>query len=477
MSELKRKALRGAVWNTIQSLSNKGISFLFLILISRLLQPDDYGMIGMLAIFIVLSDAFIDCGFGQALIRKQNRTILDESTVFYFNIVASIACYLCLFFISPLVALFYNMPELGILLRVLGLKLTISALATIQMLRCSIDLDFKTPAIVNVLSNMLSGSIALYMAYNGYGVWALVFQQVGRSLFTTLLFFVLCRWTPIWGFSWSTFREMFSFGSKLLGQRLLNAFYANVSTIFIGKAYSATDLGLYSKANELDGYPSGTIYGVINTVSYPLLCKCQEDRSKLTSIYGKLLRVLAFGVCPLMTFIFFFAKPIIVTVMGEQWIGAGIYLMLLTYPHMFVPFVCVNQNLLQVTGRTDLILRLEVISKIIGVIMLAISLPIGIDVMCYCGIITGILCFFLNTAYTTRYIDLTLIQQSKEILKPLCLSVGLCLAISLALMTIESYMAKLLIAMTLFASSYLIISFATKFQPLLDCIDLIKNRK
>lgn len=477
MGELKKKALHGAIWNTIQSLSNKGLSFLFLILMTRLLTPEDYGMVGMLAVFMVIADAFIDCGFGQAIVRKLNRTVLDESTVFYFNIVASTCCYLLLFAIAPIVADFYQMPDLCPLLRVLGLRLIIGAFATIHVLKYSIGLNFKTPSFVNISANLLSGVFGLWMAYTGYGVWALAGQQVSRQLFLAIIYNVVSRWRPIWGFSWETFREMFSFGSKLLGQRLLNAIYSNISVIFIGKAYSAVDLGLYSKGNEMADYPSGTAYGVINTVSYPLLCQLQNDRDRLTLAYRKLVRVVAFVVCPIMTFIFFFATPLMVSVLGEQWEKSGWYLMLLCYPYMFIPLLCLNQTLLQVVGRTDLILRLEIISKMLGVTMLSICLPISIDAMCFGAIINTVLCYFLNTYYTSRFIDLTLRQQFGDLVRSLLYSALIGGIAYMSTMGIDNLWFKIIIGLSVGCVLYVGIAAICRMREFGECIDLIKNRK
>lgn len=476
MDGLKQRAIKGVTWNAIQSLTNKSISFLFLIFMARLLLPADYGMVGMLAVFIALADAFVNCGFGQAIIRKQDRTQTDESTVYYFSITASLICYAIIYIIAPFVGDFYNMPELSPLLRFLGLKIVISSLSSMHVLRYSIELNFKKPSIVKVCSNILSGIIGLYLAFSGYGVWALAIQQVLMALFSTILYIIISNWQPIWVFSWSSFREMFSFGSRLLGANLLNILYANMSAIFIGKAYSSADLGLYSKGQEMASYPSDILYGIVSAVSYPLLCTMQTDKNKMSMSYRQIIKIISFIIFPVMTIVCVLSQPIIITLFGEKWASSYIYLALLCYPYMLVPICTANFSILQVVGRSDLVLKLEIITKMMGGIMLIITLPISVTAMCWGTIVNVTLCVCINTYYTSRFVNVTQKQQLFDLIKPFISCIAIGAIIYVVTLIIDNNLIKLVIGVPLGLILYAGWSALIGSPEFKMCLDVVKQR-
>lgn len=476
MGDLRNKTLKGFMWKTIQSLASTGLSFFFMIFMTRLLSPNDYGLIGMLSVFIVLSQAFIDCGFGQALVRKQNRTILDESTVFYFNIAASTFCYFLLFLAAPLIASFYDMPILCGILRLQGISLIISAFSSIQVLICSINIDFKTPTYVGLIASTISGISGIVIAYLGYGVWSLVWQQIILALITTIVYFIFSPWRPVWGFSRETFKEMFSFGSKLLGARLINIFYNKLAPIVIGKRYSAADLGLFSKAEQLASFPCNMLMGIIQGVSYPVLCKLQDDRESLCTAYARLIRVTSFLLFPLMVFLSFYGKQVMVSLFGVQWGDAGIYMTLLCIPWMVVPIQCLNLNLLQVVGRSDLLLKLEIIGKVIGFTVLIVALPISVLAVCVGYIITTYICFFVNTYYTSKFINYSLFRQLRDVFRPLFLSaivVGSSLYIS---SLVENSFFQLIFGFITSFVLYILLSYLLKMKELSFVLSILKEK-
>lgn len=477
MAGIKQKVFSGLTWNAIQGIANKGISFLFLIVMARLLVPSDYGTIGLLAVFIAIADAFINCGFGQALVRKQDRTALDESTVFYFNIVASCICYLGIFLLSPWVADFYNMPILCGLLRFLALRIIISSLSAVQTLKYTILLEFKTPTIIKIVSNVVSGIIGIVFAYFDYGAWALAIQQVLFSVFSTLLYWMVSKWRPIWGFSWPSFKYMFSFGSKILGANLLNIFYANLSAIFIGKVYSSSDLGLYSKGQEMASYPSDILYGILSAVSYPLLCTLQSDKQQLTMVYRKIIRLSSFVIFPVMALVCALSSSIILLLFGEKWCESAIYLSLLCYPFMIVPICGANFSLLQVVGRSDLVLKLEVITKIIGTITLLITLPISIKAMCYGVIINVSVALLIDTYYTSRFVDLTYFRQLLDVLKPMLISFTAGFIVYSLNWFELTPLTRIIIGIPFGATLYFLFNFILGKKDLVDIIRFVKSRK
>lgn len=476
MGDLKDKTRKGFAWKTIHTFATTGIQFFFMIFMTRLLSPSDYGMIGMLAVFIAFANAFVECGFGQALIRRQNRTSLDESTVFYFNIAASIICYFFLFCCSPLISRFYNMPVLSDILRMTGLTLVICSTYSVQSLLFSIKLDFKTQAAVNLTSVFVSGLVGLYLAYSGFGVWSLVWQQLLAAGINAIFYWVVSSWRPIWGFSVIAFKEMFSFGSKLLGSRLLNIVYANISTIFIGKYYTAADLGLYSKGNSIASFPSSTMFSVVSTVTYPTLCKLQSDRESLITVYRKFVRNSAYILFPIMTILAVVAVPLMRLLFGNSWTESGIYMSLACYPLMIVPTQCLNFNLLQVIGRSDLVLRLEIITKIMGVTMLAITLPISIYAMCYGTIINTTLCLILNIWYISKNFKIPIKDQFYDIIKSMMLSLLTGVVSFFAVMLIDADLLKIITGGFVGAFFYLFFSVVFRFKEIYELKDFIRKK-
>lgn len=476
MGELKSKTLHGMLWNGAQRFSATGIQFLFMIFMTRLLLPSDYGIVGMLAVFMEISSAFIDCGFGQAIIRKQNRTKIDESTVFYFNVIASVACWLILFAAAPFVADFYKMPELSSILRVLSFTLVISSLSSMHVLDYMIKLDFKTQSIVNVLCSVFSGIGGLVLAYNGFGVWALVWQRILSALFITVAYWIISSWHPIWAFSYTSFREMFGFGSKLLGSRLLNTVYANIAPIFIGRYYTSADLGLYSKAQQMISFPNNSVFSVVDTVSYPVLCQVQSDRTQLTLAYRKFQRLGAYLMFPVMVLLTVLSRPLIISLFGQKWEETAFYMVLLCLPWMLVPIQCNNLNLLKVVGKSNLIFRLEIIGKVLGLLMLLVTLPISIYAMCYGTIIVTSICFFVNAYYTSRFIDLSVFGQIKDLFNSLALSLLSGVGAYITAYFIQLDVMKVILGGIVGVLIYFGLSYLIKIREFTELLDFVRNQ-
>ena len=476
MSELKTKTVNSAIWIFVQRVASRGISFFFMIFMTRLLLPSDYGMVGMLAVFLTIAQTIIDCGFGQALIRKQNRTAIDESTVFYSNILASIFCYLVLFIIAPFVGDFYQMPELCNILRVMSLSFVISSLSSIQVLIYTIQLDFKTQSIINVLSGILAGVFGLYLAYKGYGVWALVWQVIMSSFFITLFYWIVSKWHPVMAFSKESFKELFSFGSKILGAQLLNNIYANISPIFIGKAYSSSDLGLYTKGSQMIYFPVSMLVGVFESVTYPVLCKLQNSEEQMRDCFLRFIKIAAFILFPIMVLLGVLSKPLVLSLFGEKWSETANYMMLLCYPCAVVPIQVMNLNILKVVGQSDYVLRIEVIGKILGVLMLIIALPISIYAICYGTIIVATISLFLNTFFTSKFIKLSALSQLKVLFPSFILSIIVGAIVYLMIVFINSSWTQLLLGGVLGLSMYIGIAYLLQMTELKEFFSLLLKK-
>lgn len=473
---LKKKTVNGVIWSAIDRFSTQGIQFVFSILIARLLMPSDYGVIAMLGIFLAVSNTFVDSGFGAALVQKANRTETDFSTVFYFNIVVAIIFYALLWLASPYIASFYNIPMLKDVTRVVALTLVFSALGGIQNAKLSIAINFKTRAIISLISALSTGCLGLYLAYSGYGAWALVFQMVFSSLLNTILLWCFVRWMPSLVFSWQSFRQLFSFGSKLLASALLDTIYNNVYTLVIGKVYSSSSLGLYSRASGLAQYPSSNITGVLQSVTFPVLCSIQNDEERLADAYKRFIRMSAFVVFPLMIGLASVAEPFIRVVLTDKWEGAIYLLQIVCFSMMWYPIHAINLNILQVKGRSDYFLKLEIIKKIQGVCILCITVPISIVAMCYGSIVSSLLSLVWNTYYTKRLIGYGFLSQIKDLLPIIIHSLLMGGIVLLVTHFIEVMWIKLFAGILAGGIYYILGAYIMHFDELKEVLAIIKRK-
>ena len=473
---LKSKTVKGVVWSSIERFSTQGVQFLIMIIMARLLTPKDYGLIGMLAIFLAVAQSLIDSGFSQALIRKQDRTDVDNSTVFYFNIVVSSALYLILFIAAPFVADFYNQPELTSVMRVVCLGVILNSLAVVQRALLTVRIDFKTQAKASLSAAVISGCIGIVLAYCGFGVWSLVVQQLLNLSVNTLLLWIFSKWRPIAVFSWKSFHELFAFGSKMLASGLLDTLYRNIYPIVIGKLFSASSLGHYTRAHQFSEFPSSNVTGIIQRVTYPILCGIQDETERLEAVYRKFLKLSAFIIFPLMIGMSAVARPFIDIVLGKQWGFCGQLLQIICFAMMWYPIHAINLNLLQVKGRSDLFLRLEIIKKILGITVLCITAPFGLVVMCYGQIFNSIVALVINTYYTGKLINVGFIRQMKDLLPTILLSLTMFGAILLVNDFIEANIYRLVIGVLVGVIVYASGSYIFKFKELQTLFSLIRRK-
>ena len=474
---LRHKALRGTVWSFAERFTAQGIHFLVMIVIARLLSPKEFGLIGMLTIFFAVAQSLIDSGFSQALIRKQNRTDTDKNTVFYFNIVISVILYLFFFLISPWVASFYQEPNLSEIMRVICLVVVIDSFAVVQRANYVVAIDFKTQTKATLIAAVISGIIGIYLAYQGFGVWALVFQRISNSIVTVAVLWSFSKWYPKFIYSWNSFKELFGFGSKLMISGLLDTLYRNIYQLVIGKAFSAESLGYYTNAHRFSDFPSSNLATVLQRVTYPILCTIQDDDERLALIYRKFLKLSAFVIFPLMCGLASVSYPLIDLVLGSTWHYTAILIIPLCFQMMWYPIHSINLNLLQVKGRSDLFLRLEIIKKLIGVTILFCCLPFGLLVMCYSGIFSSILCLVINTYYTGKLINVGFFMQMKDISATLFLSLTMFGLVFCGISVFKSDIIKLLVGIIGGGFFYMAVSLMLKMKELTFIKELIKNER
>ncbi len=453
---LKQKTKKGLVWSMIERFATQGVQFLFGIILARLLSPDDYGIIAMPLVFLAIAQCIIDSGFSTALIRKPELTEDDLSTAFYFNIGIGILCYAVLFFSSPLIADFYHTPILSSLLKVTALAVLFNPLCAVQQAILTRKIDFKTQAIVSLSGAVVSGIVGLYMAYNGLGVWSLVFQQVGGYVMRTILLWVLGKWKPKRLWSWESFRYLWGFGSKMLGSGLLDTIYNNIYPIVIGKYFSAQDLGNYTRAQQFSSLPSSNVTGVLQRVTFPVLSSIQNEDERLAKNYRKILKLSAFLVFPMMLMLSAIANPLVRILLTDKWIGCVILLQIVCFQMMWYPIHAINLNLLTVKGRSDLFFRLEIFKKIMGVCIMFITIPHGIIWMVSGGIVSSMLSLIINTYYTGKLINVGYFKQMGDLLPIFGVSFMMWLIVHAILYLSSNLYCQLVLGISLGAIVYLI---------------------
>ncbi len=412
---LKEKSISGFVWSFVDNIGNHGVQFVIGIILARILTPEDYGLVGMITVFVAVSQSFIDAGFTQALIRKNDAKQKDYSTIFYFNIVVGFFIYILLFLVSPLISSFFNEPQLTDLVKVLGITVIINAIAIVQRARLTKDINFKLQSKISISSNISSGAIGIGLALAGYGVWSLVWRSLLNNFFQTVLLWIFNKWKPTWEFSKSSFKELFNFGYKLLLSGLLDRVYKNIYYLVIGKYFSAADLGFYTRADQFKNLFASNLNSTIQRVSFPVLAKIQDNNERLKAAYKKLLKITVFLSGFLMLSLAGVAETLILVLLGEKWAGSIEYLQLLCLVGVFYPLHALNLNILNVKGRSDLFLKLDFIKKSIAIPIIMIGIYFGIKAMIIAMIGNSIISYFLNSQYSGKLISYPSIEQLRDV--------------------------------------------------------------
>lgn len=370
----------------------------------------------MITIFIAVSQSFVDSGFQQALIRKKDADNTDFSTVFYFNLAVGVFFYLVLFLSSGLISRFYEEDQLTGIIRVFGLVIVINSIALIQRVRLSKSINFKLQTKISIASSVISGSVGIYMAYNGFGVWSLVWRTLINQFLQAILLWIFSKWSPVLKFSSGSLKQMFSFGSRLLISGLLDTIYKNINLLVIGKFFSAADLGFYSRADQFQKLPSANITSTVQRVSYPILAQVQDEPARLREAYRKIIKSTMFISFSALIAMAAIAKPMVIVLIGEKWLPSVLFLQMLCFAGMLYPLHAINLNMLNVKGRSDLFLRLEIIKKLLAVPVIIIGILFGIKVMIAGMILNSFLSYFINSYYSGRLINYPLKEQVIDIL-------------------------------------------------------------
>ncbi|GAB4191688.1 MAG: lipopolysaccharide biosynthesis protein [Calditrichia bacterium] len=413
---LQDKVISGLFWSFVENIANQGVTFIVGLILARILTPFEFGLIGMVMVVIAIAQTLLDAGFSQALIRKKDCSVEDYSTVFYFNLGISIIIYLTLYFSAEVLAEFFNQPELAVIIKVMGLAVIINAFDMIQKTILTRNLNFRLLTKISLISSIISGMVAIIMAMAGYGVWSLVFRSLIFFFLFALLLWIWNGWRPSLIFSIKSFKELFSFGSKLLASGLIDSIYKNIYALIIGKYFSAIELGYYTRSNQFKNIASQNITAVIQRVSYPALATLQDDNERLTQAYRKLVKSTMFIAFTLMLLMGAMAKSMILALIGEKWLQSVVYLQLIIWVGMFHPLHAINLNILNVKGRSDIFLILEVIKKSLAFPVIIIGVYYGIKVLLMGMIVHTIFAYFLNSYWSGKLIDYSSVKQLWDII-------------------------------------------------------------
>lgn len=475
MDELRKKTVTGSFWTLLERFGYLGIQFISNLVLARLLMPSDFGTIGILIIFTTLSYVLIDSGLSSALIQKKEISEEDKSTVFFTNLALAVLVYIVLFFTAPIIAIYFHNPEIKNLLRVIELIVVIDAFSAIQSTMLSREMNFKALSIYKIISIVIAVTVSIILAYTGMGVWALVVQYILFSVCRALLLWLRTNWRPGFVFSKLSFKALFGYGSKLLLSRFIAELYNQFQSILIGRNFTAKDLGYYTQARQLEQIPVESLSRVVNNVSFPAYSKLQDDRSQLKNMVRQNLLILVFVNTPLMFYLSTVAKPLIVFLYSDKWIDSIPYFQFLClgFGLLLIVHDC-SLTALKAVGRTDYVLKLEIIKKILGVILLLTGMHFfGIWGIMYALAVNSFIELFLNGYCLKKEINYSPWNQIKDLLPPVILSLIASFATYMFLRysSITSNFLNIIITFIIFLSLYLLGAYLIK----LDSFNMAKK--
>lgn len=478
MSEdLKHQAKKAVYWSAITNISNQGMQFVIGIVLARLLSPEDFGVIALPTIFLAVAQCFIDSGFSSALVRKPDLKEEDLSTAFYFNVCVGVSFYTLLFFCSPLIADFYETPILKDILRVTALSTLFGPLQSVHFAQFSRKMDFKTPAKISIACKLTTGLVGIALAYKGWGIWALVFQGVASQLLSLVLVWFLSPWRPKTGWSNESFKYLFGFGSRLLTSSILDTLYNNIIPTFLGKFCSARDLGLFNRGYGYAQLPCNQLNGMIGPIAFPMFCKLASDSERLARYFRRLIRLVIYTLAPINILMIVIARPLVLTLITEKWEDCIIVVQIMAFSIIFWPLQSLNMSLFSAIGRSDMVLKSNVVVKIIGLSSLLVSLPFGLVVICASGVFRAVLNISWVAYYAGKVTEFGLVAQWREVLKPLSLAMITGVFTYVLLLYIDGNVFQIVMGSLVFCLIYILLSLALKLNEFTDILYLLHIKK
>ena len=473
----KKKIITSFIWKTMEKGGAQIIQFVISIILARMLSPSDYGILALITVFINLANAFVQSGFGTALIQDKDSGDLEFSTVFYFSIFASIVFYIILFFAAIPIANFYQTPILIKIIRILSVSLLFNSIASIQNSYLSKELNFKKNFIGSIFSITISGLIGIFLAYKQFGMWALVGQNLSYSFLTFFIFLIILDWKPKLLFSFTKFKKLFSFSWKILISNLIRTFFNNVQNLIIGKYFNTSQLGIYNRGQNFPQIITNTLDGSIQSVLFPTLSSKNNDIEYIKNTMRKSISLSAYILLPCIFGMAAVAEPMVITLLSEKWKESIPFMQIACIGFAFIPIQSANLTAITSIGRSDIYLRLEVIKRIVTVIVLVITTPIGIIAMAIGQAICNILFSFINAFPNKRLLNYTYKEQLEDLLPSLFISIIMSVSILLLNKVISILpLLTLILDIVLGITLYILLSMITRNKSFKYLFDLIKKR-
>lgn len=424
----RKKILSGLLWKFGERCGAQGVSFLVSIILARILTPEDYGTIALVMVFTNILSVFVDSGLGNALIQKKDADDIDFSTVFYFNLIVCIVLYIIMFLLSPIIASFYGRPKLTLVIRVLSLTLIISGVKNIQQAFVSKNMLFKRFFFATIGGTVGAAVVGVFLAYKGFGVWALVVQQLFNSIVDTLILWITVDWKPKWVFSKKRLIKLFDFGWKLLTSSLINQIYIEIRSLIIGRVYTPTSLAYYNQGDKFPLIIVTNVNSSIDSVLFPAMSLEQNSVNKIKNMTRSAIKISTYIMCPLMIGLAFISESVVKLILTDKWLPCVVFLRIFCITYMFFPIHTANLNAINSMGRSDIYLKLEIEKKIMAVVVLLGTMWISVEAMAYSALVTSIASQIINSRPNKKLLDYSYYEQLRDIFPTIILSVfmGIC---------------------------------------------------
>jgi len=475
---LRKQAISGLVWTFASQFGTQLIGFVVSMILARILLPEEFGLIGMIVIFIAVGNTLLDAGLTQSLIRSQDLDQEDFSTVFFFNVAVSILIYIAIYLSAPFIANFYDQQILINIIRLFCITFIINSFKSVQLARLTKKMDFKTQTLIDLPSTVVGGIVGVTMAYTGYGVWSLVWSSLVSSFLGSLQLWIYSKWIPSLVFNIEKFKDHFNYGYKLTLSELLDTIFSNIYLIIIGKFFSSAQVGFYTRAQTMKQLPVNNISNALNKVTFPLFVSIQDDNVRLKKVYKQLMQMVIFIIAPVLIFLGVLAEPTFRLLFTEKWLPAVPYFQILCATGILYPIHAYNLNILKVKGRSDLFLKLDIIKKTLIVIGIIIGIQFGIYGLLYAQVILSVSAFLINSYYTDKFISYSAWEQLKDILPTIIISgiSGLIIWFVDVNLKDQIDIFRIIIGVLMGSGTYLLISYILKLQSLYDLIKLLKRQ-
>lgn len=472
---LKERTLTGLFWRFMERCGARGVEFIVSVIIARILSPDDYGLVALVTVFISISQVFVDSGMANALIQKRNADEIDFSTVFYFNICLCCIVYLCLFLLAPYIGLFFNNDSLTSIVRVLGIIVIISSVKNVQQAYVSKNMLFKRFFFSTIGGTIVAAIVGIIMAYSGFGVWALVAQQLFNAAIDTLILWLTVKWRPIKAFSIYRLQGLFKYGWKLLVSSIIDTLYNNLRQLVIGRVYTSADLAFYNRGRQVPNFVVTNINSSIDSVLLPAMSLKQDDYNSVKNMTRRAIKTSSFIMMPMMIGLAVVARPFTILLLTEKWESSIPFLQVFCLIFALEPIHTANLNAIKALGRSDVFLKLEIIKKSIGLVILLITMRFGVFAIALGMLFYTLVASVINSFPNKNLLGYGYLDQIKDMLPAVIISIFMGMVIYPINTLSVGNLAKLSIQVILGAIIYVVTAYLLKIESFYYIVNIIKR--